>query len=307
MPVKTKITVTKDQPLFLGEYEGIGQRKVDLAHVRKLSESFALWQHKPLLLWKDKGGALYVIGGQHRMTALRQFIFPASKLSKMDMDAIVYVTSDVPAGMTSREFLLLLIASDNAGKENSSFDLAQLDHNKAWYRVPKAHGIEFGHGGNTKTLHTECIVRAVTLARGYLETGRFVTKPWLSTFEKDDNEKDIEKAVLYARWWDENVAMPVHKTSSRINLIKPTCLSLMLGMAFDPANAFPDNPDDLTASKAKHRTLLEAPAKLLACSLHDRTKGNACAPVWTGLLEPINSAKKRDTGRIYVGGHEKWT
>ena len=305
MSEKLKITITPDQPLFLGEYDGIGQRKVDLLHVHALAENFLLWKDKPLLLWKDKG-SLYVIGGQHRMTALRQFVFPAVKIKKLEMDALVFTVADVPKGMATRDYLLLLIESDNAGKENSNFDLAQLDHRKPWYSIPKKYGLEFGHGGSAKTLHTEAIIRAMTLARGYLETGRFVARPWLNVFDSDENEKDIDLAVLYSRWWDENVAMPVHKSSARVNLLKPVCLSLLLAIALDPSNGFPSNPDRLTATKAKHRTLFEAPAKLLACSLVDRTKGNNCAVVWTNLLEPINAAKKKDIGRLHAGGKEKW-
>jgi hypothetical protein len=306
MPQKMKVTITADYPMFLGEHDGVGQRKVDLLHVHELAENFILWKDKPLLLWKKSNGVSYVIGGQHRMTALREFIFPATKVKKFDMDSLVYTVADIPNDMLERDFILLLIHSDNAGKENSSFDIAQLDHKKLWYSLPKSYGIEFGNGGNSKTLHTEVIIRATTIARGLLETGRFVARPWLNTFASDTDTHGIEKAILYARWWDENVAMPVHKTNARINMLKPTVLSLLLAVALDPANGLPQDPVNLTASKTKQRTLMEAPTKLMACSLYDRTKGNSAAVIWSNLLEPINAAKKKGNGRLYVGGNEKW-
>jgi hypothetical protein len=305
MPEKSKVTITLEQPQFLGEYDGVGQRKVDPIHVRELAENFALWKDKALLLWKDKRGT-YVIGGQHRMKALREFVFPALDIDKLQMDALVYSAADVPAGMETRDLLLMLIQADNAGKENSTFDVAQLDHRKPWYSVTKAHGIEFGSGGTAKALQTEGIIRATAIARGYLETGVIKPYKWLDTYNDDMNTDEIERIVLYSRWWDENVTMPAAKISARISMNKPVCLSLFLAIVLDPKNGMPSSPADLHVTKAKHRTLLEAPTKLLACALYDRTKGNNYPTIWTQVLEPINSAKKAGTGRLLVGGFEKW-
>ena len=304
MPTKTKITVTKDYPSLLGDYEGVGQRKIDLLHVHALAENFSLWKDKPLTIWSSKEG-MFVVGGQHRMTALREFIFPALKSKKTDMDVIVYTEADAPKGMSVRDFLLLLIVSDNAGKENSPFDLAQLDHSKPWYALTKKYGIEFGSGGNAKSLQAEAIIRAVSIARNYLATGRFSSGPWLKTFETDTDEEEITKCIHYAMWWEEHVTIPASKVSHRNNVMKPTCLSLLLGIILDPANDMPSDPADLLKSRAKHKTLLGAPERLLSCNLYDRAKGNHCPTVWTNMLEPVNSAKQ-EAGRLLIGGKEKW-
>ena len=316
MPVKSKIAVTADQPLFLGEYEGVGQRKVDLPHVHELAQNFHLWKDKPLLIWKDKKGTSFVIGGQHRMKAVREFILPEKKLMSLDMDTIVYSALDIPAGVSERDFILLLITTDNAGKENSNYDIAQLDHRKLWYSIPKERGLEFGQGGNAKTLHTEAIIRATVIARSAIAKGTFTNKPWINTYMTDTDVKSIERAVLYACWWDDHVAMPAHKAVGQVNMNKPNCLSLIIALALDPDNGFPDDPSSLSAyGKPKQRTLLEAPGKLLSSNLYDRTKGNSCGVVWTQLMEPINAAKKKDIpgsgttgtgGRLHVKGLEKW-
>ena len=305
MPKKSKVFITADSPLFLGEYDGIGQRRVDPVHVHELAENFHLWKDKPLLLWEDRKGASYVIGGQHRMKALREFVLPALNTSKLQMEALTYTAADVPRGMDDRDYLLALIQADNAGRENPTFDIAQLDHRKPWYCITKSHGIEFGSGGNSKNLQTEGIIRAATIARNYRATGIVRPMKWLETYMEDDNSNESEMLVRYARWWDEQVAMPASGTSAKINMNKPACMSLLFAIVLDTENGLPSNPESLQVSKAKQRTLLEAPTKLLGVSLYDRTKGSDYAGVWTRTLEPINAMKKT-IGRLYANGAEKW-